>query len=101
MCRRELYEAVGGLTEELAIAFNDVDFCLKLLSQGYRNVYLPHVVLYHYESKSRGYEDTHEKLARYAKEAEYMNKKWMKIIDHDPCYNPNLTKNREDYSLKT
>ena len=100
MCRREVFEAVGGLEENLAIAFNDVDFCLKVVSRGYRNIHLPHVVLYHYESKSRGYEDTPEKQARFAKEVEYMRQKWSKICDRDPCYNPNLTRSREDYSLE-
>ena len=99
MCRREVYEEVGGLEEDLAIAFNDVDFCLKIVSRGYRNIYLPHVVLYHYESKSRGYEDTPEKQARFAQEIQYMQKKWQLLCDRDPCYNPNLTKSREDYSL--
>ena len=99
MCRREVFEEVGGLEEDLAIAFNDVDFCLKIRSRGYRNIYLPHVVLYHYESKSRGYEDTPEKQARFAKEIQYMQKKWQLLGYRDPCYNPNLTESREDYSL--
>jgi GT2 family glycosyltransferase len=99
MCRRELYEEVGGFEEKLAVAYNDVDFCLKLIDKGYRNVYLPHVILYHHESKSRGAEDTPEKLARLAKEADYVQKKWNKLIENDPCYSPNLTKNRTDYSL--
>lgn len=100
MCRREVFEEVGGLEEEnLAIAFNDVDLCLKMVAKGYRNIYLPHVVLYHYESKSRGFEDTPEKIARFAKEIEYMREKWKDIIDRDPCYSPNLTKDREDYSI--
>jgi O-antigen biosynthesis protein len=99
MCRRDVFESVGGFEEELAIAFNDVDFCLKIITQGYRNIYLPHVVLYHYESKSRGYEDTPEKQIRFAGEINYMKQKWEDICDRDPCYNPNLTKTLEDYSL--
>ena len=99
MCRREVFEEVGGLEENLAIAFNDVDFCLKVISQGYRNIHLPHVVLYHYESKSRGYEDTPKKQARFAQEVNYMRQKWHQLCDSDPCYNPNLTRCREDYSL--
>lgn len=99
MCRREVFEQVGGFEEDLAIAFNDVDFCFKILEQGYRNVYLPHVLLYHHESKSRGYEDTPQKQARFQQEIFYMQRKWKKIIDHDPCYSPHLTKLREDYSL--
>jgi GT2 family glycosyltransferase len=99
MCRRDVFESVGGFEEQLAIAFNDVDFCLKIISQGYRNIYLPHVILYHYESKSRGYEDTPEKQTRFAGEINYMKQKWQEICDRDPCYNPNLTKTHEDYSL--
>ena len=99
MCRRDVFEEVGGFETELAIAFNDVDFCLKLVSLGYRNIYLPHVVLYHYESKSRGYENTPAKQARFAKEVNYMKQTWYKLCNNDPCYNPHLTKVREDYSL--
>ena len=99
MCRREVFEEVGGLEEDLQIAFNDVDFCLKIADKGYRNVYLPHVVLYHYESKSRGLEDTPEKIERFAQEIDYMKTKWKDWTDRDPCYNPNLTLDREDYSI--
>ena len=100
MCRREVFAEIGGFEEKLAIAFNDVDLCLKIISRGYHNIYLPHVVLYHYESKSRGYEDTPDKQARFAQEVNYMKQKWQEICDRDPCYNPNLTMNHEDYSLK-
>lgn len=99
MCRREVFEAVGGFEEELQIAFNDVDFCLEILEKGYRNIYLPHVVFYHYESLTRGFEDTPEKQARFAKEIEYMRSRWRYIIEWDSCYSPNLTKDREDYSM--
>jgi GT2 family glycosyltransferase len=99
MCRREVFEAVGGFEEQLAVAFNDVDLCFKMIENGYRNVYLPHVVLYHYESKSRGEENTPEKQVRFLSEIEYMQSKWNKFINHDPCYSPNLTKDRADYSI--
>ncbi|WP_369426716.1 glycosyltransferase family 2 protein [Waterburya agarophytonicola] len=99
MCRREVFEEIGGFEEKLAIAFNDVDFCLKIIARGYRNIYLPHVALYHYESKSRGHEDTPEKQTRFAQEVGYMRQKWQEICSADPCYNPNLSKNHEDYSL--
>ena len=99
MCRRDVFEEVGGFETKLAIAFNDVDFCLKLVSRGYRNIYLPHVVLYHYESKSRGYENTPAKQARFAKEVNYMKQTWHSFCHNDPCYSPHLTKVREDYSL--
>jgi O-antigen biosynthesis protein len=100
MCRREVFEAVGGFEEELAVAFNDVDLCLKICKKGYRNVYLPHVVLYHYESKSRGFDDTPEKLERSLKEIQYMKTKWKEFIDRDPCYSPNLTRQSEDFSIR-
>lgn len=99
MCRRDAFTAVGGFEERLAVAFNDVDFCFKLLEKGYRNIYLPHVKLYHYESKSRGYENTPEKQARFEQEITYMQLRWRSLIENDPCYNPNLSKLREDYSL--
>ncbi|MEL6787566.1 MAG: glycosyltransferase [Cyanobacteria bacterium J06607_15] len=99
MCRRQVFEEVGGFETDLAIAFNDVDFCLKIASHGYRNIYLPHVVLYHYESKTRGYEDTVEKQARFAREIQYMRQKWSAICDRDPHYNPHLSLKHEDFSL--
>ncbi len=97
---RPVYDYQLSATFWLNYYFNDIDFCLKLISHGFRNVYLPHVVLYHYESKSRGYEDTPVKKARFAQEINYMRQKWSQICDRDPCYNPNLTKNHEDYRLK-
>ena len=99
MCRKDVFEEVGGFETKLAIAFNDVDLCLKIVSRGYRNIYLPHVVLYHYESKSRGYENTPAKQARFAKEVNYMKQTWQQLCDNDPCYSPHLTKVYEDYSL--
>ncbi|MEB3884176.1 tetratricopeptide repeat protein [Lyngbya sp. CCY1209] len=100
MCRREVFEEVGGLDEEFAVAFNDVDFCLKLVRQGYRNIYLPHVVLYHYESKSRGYEDTPEKEERFKRESKLMKQRWGDLLKNDPYYNPNLSRIRQDYSIR-
>lgn len=99
MCRRDVFLQVGGFEEDLPVALNDIDLCFKMLAQGYRNIYLPHVPLYHYESKSRGYEDTPEKQARFSREVLYIQNKWYSIIANDPCYNPNLTRTREDYSL--
>ncbi|GIO88501.1 glycosyl transferase family 2 [Paenibacillus faecis] len=100
MVKKTIYEEVGGLNEDLKVAFNDVDFCLKIWSKGYYNVWLPHVKLYHYESKSRGYEDTPEKQMRFKSEIDYMRDKWADLLDHDPNYNPNLTLVHEDYSIK-
>ena len=101
MCRRDVFDSVQGFEEELSVAFNDVDFCLKIAELGYKNIYLPHVVLYHYESKSRGYEDTPEKQIRFRKEVSFMQERWSKYIEHDPCYSKNLTKEHEDYSISS
>jgi len=101
MCRREVFEAVEGFDENLTVAFNDIDLCFKMIEKGYRNIYLPHVLLYHYESKSRGYEDTPKKQARFLKEIQYVQSKWKDLIERDPCYSPNLTKEREDYCIQT
>ncbi|NET07053.1 MAG: glycosyltransferase [Symploca sp. SIO2B6] len=100
MCRRNIYEEVGGFEEKLSVAFNDVDFCFKLVEKGYRNIYLPHVVLYHYESKSRGSDNSPSKLSRFIKEIEYMQNKWKAIIANDPCYNPHLSRKIENYSIE-
>ena len=77
MVKRSIYEAVGGFEEKLAVAFNDVDFCLKVRKEGYLVVYQPRVEAYHYESKSRGSEDSPEKVARFGREIEYMRNHWI------------------------
>ena len=100
MVRREVFEQVGGFNENLAIAFNDIDFCLRIRAAGYRNVYLPHVILYHFESKSRGYEETPDKIARFNQEINAMKTRWRTVETTDPCYSPNLTLDREDFSLR-
>jgi len=99
MVRRALFEEVGGFDEQLAIAFNDVDLCLRIQAAGYFNVYVPHAELYHYESKSRGYENTPEKMERFAREARYMRERWKTADVPDPHYNPNLTLATEDYAI--
>ena len=101
MVRKTAYEEVGGLTEELAVAFNDIDFCLKLRQAGYLIVYNPYAELYHFESKSRGLEDTPEKLARFNREIAFFEERWPDILrDGDPYYNPNLTLQSQDFSLR-
>lgn len=101
MVRRTVFDEVGGFDESLAIAFNDVDLCLRLRSAGYRNVYLPHVVLYHHESKSRGLENTEEKQARFLLEQQIMHERWKTDSVPDPYYNVNLTRDRENYEIGT
>jgi O-antigen biosynthesis protein len=98
MARASVFWQAGGFDEdEFAVAFNDVDFCLKLGSLGYQNLYTPHAVLYHHESLSKSSKD----LIPHPKEVAAMRVKWGKTIAHDPFYNPNLTRNSEDYSLRT
>ena len=89
--QRLKFEEVSGFEEELAIAFNDVDFCLRLRKQGYRNIWVPYATLYHHESASRGSEHTPEKQKRFERECAYMEKAWGQILHHDPAYNPNLS----------
>ena len=100
MLRREAFQRAGGFDEALGIAFNDVDLCLKLRALGLYNVYLPHVVLVHDESRSRGYEDTAAKQARYAREAGIMQERWHVERHNDPHYSPHLTLEAEDFSLR-
>ena len=101
MVKREAYEKVGGLSEEFEVAFNDIDFCLKLGRAGYHIVYNPYAELYHYESKSRGAEDSPEKTARFQREIEYMRNHWIGILKNgDPYYNPNFSSVYNNYSLK-
>jgi GT2 family glycosyltransferase len=98
--RKEIYEKCGGLDEvNLQVAFNDVDFCLRVREAGYRNVWTPFVELYHHESATRGYENTAAKLARFEREARYMKKRWGDLLLQDPAYSPNLTLDHEDFSL--
>ena len=101
MVKKSVFHEVGGLTEELAVAFNDVDFCLKVRAAGYLVVYAPYAVMHHYESKSRGLEDTPEKVARFNREWALVASRWPDILKNgDPYYNPNLTLRKSDFSLR-
>ncbi|MCM1257799.1 MAG: glycosyltransferase family 2 protein [Roseburia sp.] len=100
MVRRSVYDEVEGMGEDFAVALNDVDFCMKICEKGHKILFNPYAKLYHYESKSRGYEDTVEKQARFQKEIDHFQSKWEKEIKAgDPYYNPNLTLHRADYSM--
>lgn len=99
--RKSVYEEVGGLNEEsLTVAFNDVDFCLRVQKAGYRNLWTPYAEMNHYESVSRGEEDTPQKVARFNKEVAYMQNTWGKQLENDPCYSPWLSLTKEDFSLR-
>jgi GT2 family glycosyltransferase len=97
--RREIYQAVGGLDEQLQIAFNDIDLCLRIKQAGYRNVWTPFAELYHHESASRGYDDTPEKQRRFQREVDFMLNRWHRQLQQDPCYNPNLCLSSEPFAL--
>jgi GT2 family glycosyltransferase len=97
---KPLYRELDGLDEvHLAVAFNDVDFCLRVREAGYRVVWTPHAELYHHESVSRGKDSTPAKKRRAKREATYMRKRWKKVLRCDPFYNPNLSYERPDFSL--
>ena len=101
MIRRDVWEEVHGLDEQYEVAFNDVDLCMRIRQAGYLIVWTPYAELYHYESKSRGYEDTPEKRKRFEEEAQRFRTRWAKeLAAGDPYYNPNFTLRREDFSLK-
>ena len=98
---KALFDQVEGFTEELAVAFNDIDFCMKIRSLGKLVVYNPYALLYHYESKSRGLEDTPEKVARFNREIAIFAKRWPDILRNgDPYYNPNLTLRKSNFALR-
>ncbi len=97
--RREVFEAVGGLDETaLPIAFNDVDFCLRVRAQGFRIIWTPSAELYHLESASRGLAETPEQVAHAAREADYMRQRWGSVLDNDPFYNLNF--DRKDHTFE-
>lgn len=101
MSKRSLFDQVGGFREELAVAFNDIDYCLKLRSLGKKVVYNPYALLYHYESKSRGLEDTPQKVERFNREVARFIGYWPEIvIQGDPYYNPNLTLRKSNFALR-
>jgi GT2 family glycosyltransferase len=101
MVKKEIYDRVGGLDEAYKVAFNDIDFCMKVRETGALVVYNPNAKLYHYESKSRGLEDTPEKIERFNSEIRLFHSRWPDILDKgDPYYNPNLTLNKADFSVR-
>ena len=94
--RKDTFEAVGGFDETLAVAYNDVDLCLRLGARGFRSVWTPYAELYHFESVSRG-DDLHgANLPRFRAESQAMRDRWQGLLDADPYYNPNLSLTRAD-----
>jgi len=99
MVKKTTFQKVGGFDEALPVAFNDVDFGIKLLKAGYYNLCLSHLTLYHHESRTRGPEDTVEKQIRFRGEIDWMEARWGDILKNDPFYSPHLTLEREDCSI--
>ncbi len=101
LVRREWFEKLGGLDESFAVALNDVDFCLRLRELGLLNVFTPFAELYHFESKSRGLDDSAERASRYDEESARFREKWKAVLEAgDPYYNPNFSLDRSDFSLR-
>lgn len=101
MTKADVFREVGGFTEELAVAFNDIDYCMKVRATGRLVVYAPYAKMYHYESKSRGLEDTPEKVARFNREIAIFARRWPDILKNgDPYYNPNLTLRKSNFALR-
>ena len=96
--RKALYQQVGGLDERLSVAYNDLDFCLRLVQRGYRTIFTPYAELIHYESISRGSDVSGAKRIRFEQEAALMRERWGAVIANDPLYNPNLTFHSEDFA---
>ena len=100
LIRKEIYDEVGGLDESFAVAFNDVDFCVRVREAGYTNVFTPFAQLYHYESKSRGLDESPEKRKRFVSEVERFQKRWKAQLEAgDPCMNPNFDRMKEDFTF--
>ncbi len=97
--RRDVWEAMGGLDEGLAVAFNDVDFCLRVREAGYRNVFTPHAVLVHHESVSRGSDHTPARRERFTREVRFMAERWGDALLRDPYYSRHLTLDHEDFAI--
>jgi GT2 family glycosyltransferase len=102
LVRKSVFDCVGGFSEELSHAFNDVDLCLKIQKKGYRIAYTPFARAYHHESISRGFETSRKKRERFNNEIRFMQQRWGQVLQQgDPYYNPNLTLVKEDFSLAT
>jgi len=98
--RKELFDEVDGLNEKnLPVAFNDVDFCMRISRAGHRNLWTPYAILNHHESASRGSDETPERKKHFENEIRFMQEYWGETLKTDPSYNPNLTLMAEDFSL--
>ena len=101
MVRRDVFEQVGGYSEEFVVGFNDADFCLRVWEAGYRTIFTPYAELYHYEFTSRGREEANEKkLRRWKREQALFMQRWPEyIVGKDPWLNPNLNSVSDYFAL--
>ena len=100
MVKKSIFDEIGGFDSRFKVAFNDVDLCLRVRQLDKLVVYVPQARLYHYESKSRGLEDTPEKQRRFLSEVELFAERWSEILEKgDPFYNPNFPINRAPFTL--
>ncbi len=101
MVKHDIFRQVGGFEEKLAVALNDVDLCMKIREAGEKIIFNPYAKMYHYESKSRGYEDSKEKIDRFNREIAYFQERWKRQLEEgDPYYNKNQTLHKADYSVE-
>ena len=101
MIEKQIFDEIGGFEEKLTVAFNDIDLCLRVGQTGHLVVYNPWIEAYHYESKSRGKEDTKEKVRRFGDEIEFIRTRWITLLKQgDPYYNPNFSLKKCNYALK-
>ena len=102
MIKSDIFKEINGLDENLKVAFNDIDLCMKVRNKGYLIVYTPYARLMHYESKSRGMEDTKEKIQRFEKEMDLFKSKWSQILnDGDPYFNVNFRLDKSNFYINT
>lgn len=99
LIEREIFNEAGGLDEAFQVAYNDVDFCLRVQALGYQNIYTPLAELIHHESKTRGEDTSAEKIKRFDKEKQLLSDRWGAQLNNDPFYNINLTRDCEDFSI--
>lgn len=99
LIKRDVFDEVGGLDEAFQVAYNDVDFCLRVQALGYQNIYTPFAELIHHESKTRGEDTSADKIKRFDKEKQLLADRWGVLLKNDPFYNINLTRAREDFSI--
>lgn len=99
MCKRSIFNDINGFNEDFKVAFNDVDFCLRVKNLDLNNIYLPHVRLFHHESKTRGAENSNSKIKRFKSEISLFNTLWPDFINRDPCYSLNLSRDSENYDI--